>query len=167
MKVPKLVAQDEGQFVLVPSQSFREIDLPDERVIRGPLGERGDDDDLRADLESDRKAELRDDFHALLLVTSPGQGFHRKWACSYDPGSATFGGMANAVFIFIVACGAAAIAYSERVFGWKAEIPALPMAGVFILALFVRGWLRLRQGRRPGSGPAGPGGFAGPDSREQ
>ena len=57
--------------------------------------------------------------------------------------------MANAVFIFIVACGAAAIAYSERVFGWKAEIPALPMAGVFILALFVRGWLKLRQGRRP------------------
>lgn len=49
MKVPKLVAEDEGQFVLVPSQPFREIYLSDEGVIRGAPRERGNDDDLRAD----------------------------------------------------------------------------------------------------------------------
>lgn len=71
---------------------------------------------------------------------------------AFHPRNATFWGMANAVFVFIVACGAAAVVYSERVFGWKAEIPALPMAAVFVVAIFVRGWLKLRQGRRPGNG---------------
>lgn len=57
-------------------------------------------------------------------------------------------GMPNAVFAFIVACGVFSVIYAEKVWGWKAEIPALPIAGVFVIAIFARQWLRVRQGRR-------------------
>jgi hypothetical protein len=56
--------------------------------------------------------------------------------------------VANAVFAFVVAVGVFSIIYVEKAWGWKAEIPALPMFVTFLLAAIARQVIRLRQGRK-------------------
>jgi CHASE2 domain-containing sensor protein len=56
--------------------------------------------------------------------------------------------MPNAIFSYIVICGAFSIEYIAAYWGWRAEIPALPMASIIIFAIFVRQWLVNRETNR-------------------
>lgn len=56
--------------------------------------------------------------------------------------------MANAVFAFIVAVGISIVLYAEKAWGWKADIPALPMFATFVIAVFARQAVRLYESRR-------------------